>query len=444
MFMALFLLSGCGDDDSNTIPNYTNKVSLEGSALPYTVLDNTVANGAISGTAMEIRNGGFGSAAFKDPHHPNRFYTLTDRGPNADYTNAEGTKGKMFPVPSYVPRVGHFEIKADGSIEKIAEILLKDTAGNTISGLPNPEGLGGTKEIPFDKNGEIIADGLDEFGLDGEGLVVLKDGSFWVSDEYGPHMVHFDQNGKEIGRINPFTEDARTSINLPAEFANRWANRGMEGLAITPDEKTLVGIMQSSLDNPKTRKDLTRIVSINLETKEIKQYLYKQDGDANSNSEIVALDNDTFLVIERDGKFYQKDATAMKKIYKIKLSTGTDIENLSLQTGMVQDQNLGLLIDEKTLETISGEENSWEFLASKGIVPVEKTLTVDMIAEVGYPHDKMEGLVVFDEHTLGVINDDDFATWVTNGVLEQKYLDNTQRKEDGNTLYVIKELNLLD
>lgn len=350
-------------------------------------------------------------------------------------------------MPNYTPRIGLFEIQTDGTIIKISETLFKDRESNLISGLPNPQNLGGTQEIPFNKDGEIITDGLgnnktDIYGLDSEGLVIMSDGSFWVSDEYGPHIVHFDANGKEIDRINPFVDDNRTTINLPAEFAKRWANRGMEGLAITPDETTLVGIMQSALDNPKTRKDLTRIVTINLQTHAIKQYLYKQDMNGNSNSEIMAIDNDTFLVIERDGKFYEKDSTAVKNIYKITLSSGTELENLTLTAGMEQNNTVGLTIDGKTLETISAEANSWETLAAKGIEPVTKTLVVDMINEVNYPHDKMEGLILFNETTLGVINDDDFATWVTNNVLEQKYLDSNKSKQDSNTLYIIRDLNL--
>lgn len=444
--VAALLMAGCGSDSDESVDN-TTAVAHLGTMLPYSVLDNTIENGAKPGTNMEVRNGGFGSAAFKDLKNKNRFYALTDRGPNASYTDENNVSGKMFPIPSYTPRVGLFEIQTDGSVVKISQILFKDREGNEISGLPNPVGLGGTSEIPFDRNGNRITDAqgndlTDIYGLDSEGLVVLQDGSFWVSDEYGPHMVHFDADGKEIDRINPFSDDTRASINLPAEFAKRWANRGMEGLAITPDEKMLVGIMQSSLDNPKTRKDLTRIVAVNLETKVIKQYLYRQDANANSNSEITALDNDTFLVIERNGKFYEKDSTAMKKIYKIKLSSGTELESVSLDASMAQDATIGLTIDGKTLETISAEENSWETLEAKGIVPVTKILAVDMIAEVGYTHDKMEGIVLFNDATLGILNDDDFATWITNNTLEQKYLDTAQTKEDANTLYIVRDLKL--
>lgn len=59
-----------------------------------------------------------------------------------------------------------------------------------------------------------------------------------------------------------------------------------------------------------------------------------------------------------------------------------------------------------------------------------------MVAEVNYPHDKMEGLWKIDENHLGVLNDDDFATWSTSNQLEQKMLDSNTI--DGNRLYVVE------
>lgn len=424
---------------------YVGKVTTAGSKLPYTVLDATIDDGAKPGSKMEIRNGGYGSAAAADPKNSNRFYALTDRGPNATYTGVDG-KGKMFPTPEYTPRIGHFEIAEDGSVSLVKEILLKDTSNHNITGLPNSAELGGTGEIPYDKNGNTLknSDGTfktDDFGLDSEGLAVLKDGTFWISDEYGPHMVHFDATGKEIGRINAFADDNRTQYNLPAEFQNRRANRGMEGLTITPDQKTLVGIMQSTMSHPSSAVNslnITRIVTVNLETNTTGQYLYKQEKAANSNSEIVALTNDSFLVIERDGTFAKDTATGQKYVYKISLSSGTNLENVETNTTLVQDANLGLTINGKTLEEAVLDANkTWDTLSSNGIVPVSKTLVVDMVKENGYSHDKMEGLIVFNETKLGILNDDDFATWATGGVLEQKYLDTNKTKVDGNMLYVV-------
>ncbi|MDY0137184.1 MAG: esterase-like activity of phytase family protein [Thiomicrospira sp.] len=464
------LLSACGGSSDSTTHASTKSVfdsfPAAGSSLPYSVLRNDIIDAKTQQT-LEIRNGGYGSAMTKHPTNTNQFYAMTDRGPNAAYTGGSYGSGVKFPVPTYTPRIGLFEVGENGAITQIKEILLKRPDGRLISGLPNNSGLGGTGETPYNVDGTPVrldqsADydattnpiKLDDYGLDSEGLVALKDGTFWVSDEYGPHIVHYDANGIEIGRINAFTTDARvtdtTGINLPAEFANRWANRGMEGLAITPDEKTLVGIMQSTLYNPTKAEtvnfDLTRIVTINLETKEIGQYLYQQDKAKNANSEIVALSATEFLVIDRDTAFLyggpkgSASATpdAIKHINRIDLSTATNLETVAAAGRITQDAATGLLVDGKTLEAVpadSGDANVWATLAKLGIQPVEKTLVVDMVAEKSYPHDKMEGLWVINENTLGVINDDDFATWVTAGALEQKMLDSSTI--DHNHLFII-------
>lgn len=452
------VLSGCA---SNSMPNETSdfadNVPMKGSELPYSVLRGDLVDGKTN-RPFEVRNGGFGSAMTANPNQVNQFYALTDRGPNANYTGDYG-KGKSFPVAAYTPRIGLFEVATDGSISMVKSILLKRPEGSLISGLPNTSALGGTGETPYHSNGQpVLMDDskpydkvtnpikLDDYGLDGEGLVALKDGTFWVSDEYGPHIVHFDSNGVEISRINAFKNDARDLFHLPAEFQHRRSNRGMEGLAITPDESTLVGIMQSAMTNPNKaaqKGDLTRIVSVNLSNGDTEQYLYRQEKTQNSNSEIAALTTNQFLVIERDGGFLlggpngasNAQPDVQKHVYRIDLSTGTPLSTVALSSGMTQDDSHGLMIDGLTLEQYANK-NGWDALAEKGIKPVSKHLVVDMVKAVSYPHDKMEGLWVIDEHHLGVLNDDDFSTWSTKGKLEQKYLDDST--VDSNTLYIIK------
>lgn len=417
--------------------NSLDSVGERGSKLPYKVLKTI--NGA------QIRNGGFGSAMAKDPKDKNSFYALTDRGANAKYKGKEG-KGKIFPTPNYTPRIGHFKILDDGKIVMLDEIILKNRSNKAISGLPNPKKLGGTNETPYGldkkplkyKNGKTM---IDINGLDAEGLAVLDDGTFWVSDEYGPHIVHFDKKGREIGRINAFVNDKRVSIYLPKEFAKRRPNRGMEGLTITPNQETLVGIMQSSMYNPDKRvknNNITRIVTINLKNGQIGQYLYKQNKNRLSNSEIVAINNNTFLVVERDGKSPLKEPNAQKHIYKFSLNSGTNIEKIALNSHMKQDKTLGLLVDNETLEQ-SVLNHGWENLAKNGIIPVKKELVVDLVKKIDYPHDKLEGLWVVDENTLGILNDDDFAITSKKGDIKQKFLN--KKEIDAGTLYIIKDLN---
>ncbi|ECF7008252.1 esterase-like activity of phytase family protein, partial [Salmonella enterica subsp. enterica] len=170
---------------------------------------------------------------------------------------------------------------------------------------------------------------------------------------------------REIARINAFDtgEGASTYkvngklITLPAEFKKRRANRGMEGLTVTPDQKYLVGIMQSALYNPdKTTKKstMTRLVRIELATGNIEQFIYQQQStDSDSNSGIVAIDKDTFYVIERDGELPQFNAAAIKKVYKIGLASATNLESITNTTDIVQDVNLGLMVGGKTLEQLT-------------------------------------------------------------------------------------------
>jgi len=431
----------------------------QGSVLPYQVLGQYQANGTTIESPFSIRQGGFGSDVAAHPSNKKQFYALTDRGPNADYDDGVHGAGKIFPLPDYVPKIGLFEVQDDGSVKLVKTILLKDRNGKNISGLPNTAALGGTGETPYDINGRVITLNpgkpydpvsnpirLDDDGLDSEGLAALKDGTFWVSDEYGPHIVHYDANGKEIGRINPFPNDTRNVFTLPQEFSYRRANRGMEGLTITPDQKTLVGIMQSTMDLPTkavNKSTLTRIVTINLETGKVGQYLYRQEIEANSNSAIVAINEHEFLVLERDGAFLKDEPNIMKHVYRIDLRNATNLENITAQGDIQQDPKLGLTIAGKTLEQYVLAQG-WDKLQALNIQPVSKTLVLDMAKRVSYAHDKMEGLWLIDQHHLGVVNDDDMGLWKNSKGLEAKYLDQARTRIDASTLYVIDKLNLFN
>ena len=437
----------------------------QGSPLPYTVLDATHINAAYPEQKLEIRGGGYGSDAAAHPTNANQFYALTDRGPNADFDGIAG-KGKQFLVPNYTPSIGLFELQANGKIIKVKEIILKDSSGNPISGLPNPKAFGGTNEVPYDVNGQPMTVNLslpfdavsnpiktDINGLDPEGLAALKDGSFWISDEYGPHLVHYDANGLEIGRINAFASDERNNVMvdgktllLPTEFTKRRANRGMEALTITPDQSTLVGIMESSMDNPDKSgriSSLVRMVTINLFSGQIAQYLYRLDNSQHVTSGIVALSDHEFYLIEHDRKFPLQDKSAKKLIYKIDISQATDIDAIISSTSIEKNDTLGLTIDGQTLEQlIVANEENWQVLEEMSITPVKKTLVVDVLASLDYPHDKLEGLWLRQDGSLGLLNDDDFAMTDTEIVgaqstVEQKYLNAGKTIEDANRLYLV-------
>ncbi|UKT63016.1 esterase-like activity of phytase family protein [Pedobacter mucosus] len=380
-------------------------------------------------SGVKVFNGGFGSAVAVDPNAPDVFYMLTDRGSNVAGQIANSI---IIGKPDFDPQIGKFRLK-DGKLILEQTIELKNAAGGKLNGVPNPIGMGASGETAYDLNGQTIAPSAD--GIDSEGLVRAADGSFWISDEYGPHIAHFDATGKTIERINPFGTGTG-GRKIPAVFANRRANRGMEGLTITPDGKTLVGMMQSPMYNPNkaavANSVVLRILTFDIATGATKQYVYLMDNTTLTGvSDIVAVNATTFLTIERDGLF-PGDAlspAAFKKVFKIDISSATDISDAA-------NGATGKLFSGKTVE----ELNNLAGLVSAGIAPVSKTLVLDLLKDLPsvYPHDKAEGLALLPGNILVISNDDDFGV-VDNGAsgFAQKMLPLT-KSVDRNRLYFVK------
>ena len=371
-----------------------------------------------NGTTTVISGQGFGSALAPAPHRKGVFYGLTDRGPNADAP--DGNKSEM--LLDFVPQIGEFAL-IDGKARLIRTITLKgpkSLGGHSYSGRPPHD----TAEVIDDVNATNANGGVpvplarDPNGYDSEGLVAMPDGTFWVSDEYGPYVTHFDAEGYELGRLTPYPSSSdNTSHNilgfLPAELSKRLKNKGMEGLTLTPDGKTLVGIMQSALQMPDlgTTKAggvaATRIVAIDLKTYSTRQYIYLLEDPlttAGANSEITAISNTKFLVDERDGNF---EPNARKTLYLIDIANATDISNLTI-----------------------GGKSPEAYVATAGTTAAQALLTsanvqvaikqpylrlgelVTQLNPTGafYSHDKVEGVATTDGgRTLYISNDNDFG-----------------------------------
>jgi hypothetical protein len=192
------------------------------------------------------------------------------------------------------------------------------------------------------------------------------------------------------------------AAEIAANTSGRVTNKGMEGLAITPDGKTLVGVMQSPLaQDGGTAASTVRIVTIDLATGKVThEYAYQLDNIGTAAkpkygtiSEIVAINDHEFIIDERDGKGLGDDSKAVqKKLYTINLSGAQDVSN---DTGAAA-------------------------LAGKAVT---KTLFVDLVALLkanGYTDRtipaKIEGLAFGPDvwvdgvlqHSLIVVNDNDF------------------------------------
>lgn len=336
------------------------------------------------GAGLSVCLGGYGSSmAYRA--QDSTFWLQTDRGPNVDGPVPDS---KVFLLPSFTPRVGVFKLRGD-SLRLERQILLADSAGHPFCGLPDIAGPGATGETAYDRDLRPIGP-TRQPGIDPEGLALLPDGTFWVSDEYGPYLLHFDRDGRCLEKLAP-------GRGLPASYAHRRPNRGMEGLCASADGNTLYGIMQSPLAVPGHSPLSACLPLMALRSAEgnLRQYAYPLDNAANGVSELAYAGHDTLLVLERDGAF-PESGKGFKRVYRVTL-THADPSR-----------------------------------------PLRKELLVDLLKAIpDYDHDKPEGLTLIGDSILAVANDDDFGvTSERGGVAVAKLKRDGQ--PDRNRIYFVR------
>lgn len=369
------------------------------------------------GKTVDLRIG-IGSGAFRHPKDPAYLvHMVSDRG--ANFTcNAEGQeitgltpqqmcagtrRGRIYPQPNYAPSIFTVELLPDARFRLLDIIALKDRDGRPLNGIVNPL-TKATTDVPFDGRGNRLAH--DPNGVDLEGIVKLANGEFWLSDESAPGLIHAAADGRVIKRLVPAGSESdfkganyRVVGSLPAILVKRQGNRGIESVAISPDEKFLYFIVQNPLANPDaaTYRDANaaRLFKMELASgKVIGQYvyvmdhhdLYKDGSKAQSAvriSEMAALGTDRLLVLERTDK--------VTRIHEIALRGATNILG-------------GKWDDVKTSPTLE----SFKDLKPTGIVPVSKALRLDTNDHKQMPV-KLEGIAFMGDGRMLLVNDDDFG-----------------------------------
>ena len=211
---------------------------------------------------------GIGSSLYHVPGDPaDRFWALSDRGPNIACGDAEdimgvdgksfcaGIKqGRVYPRSDYAPAI--FEVALDrarGTFSVVQTIPIKRTDGTPVTGLPNPLTKAST-ETPLDGEGHKLA--TDPAALDTEALVRLPDGTFWIGEENGPSILHVTADGTIVRRYVPQGAEGDFGAagypvegTLPAILSRRQLNRGVESLALDGDG-FLWAVLQNPLANP--------------------------------------------------------------------------------------------------------------------------------------------------------------------------------------------------
>jgi hypothetical protein len=289
----------------------------------------TFVNGlALSGAALDQSGGttvndgriGYFSDIYYDTNR-NEWWGLSDRGPGG------GTL-------DYDTRVQRFTLDVNPNTGAISNFQVVQTIKFSNAGLP--------------MNGRAPASaGVLGNALDPEGFVVNPlNGNFLVTDEYGPSLYEFNRSGALVKTYNtpsnlvPKVGGTANYLTTPPT-TGREGNRGLEGLAISPDGKFAYGVLQNGLADDGlnasgSRSTYSRIVKYDTDTgNAVAQYAYKLEssGQGRGISALVALGDDKFQILERNNRGIGVGATfsgADKNVYAIDLSGASDVTGITL------------------------------------------------------------------------------------------------------------------
>ncbi len=258
------------------------------------------------GPTPHARFGGWGSAMAQTAE-PGIYLVLADRGPRdgaADYlcrwhrVRIEVEPGSQSPV--------RFDL--------LETVMMRDGRRALI---------GSERALPSD-------DPAAPLRFDPEGVRVTPTGEVLVSEEYGPWVFRFDAQGRKTGEL-PVPEKFKipsprplAADELRENTRGRVPNRGLEGLAITPDGTQAVAILQSPLIQDGGREgENVRLVVWDLKAGGVREHVYVLDSPSLGLNEILAISATQFLVIERDGREGRR--ARVKKITRIDLDGATDV-----------------------------------------------------------------------------------------------------------------------
>ncbi|KAL8947897.1 MAG: hypothetical protein Q9222_005872 [Ikaeria aurantiellina] len=331
--------------------------------------------------------GGFGSSIaidlktwkkLKNGTYTGTLYALPDRGWNTQGTLNYQNRIHTFSI-SFTPTPDTSSSSPSPPnllLSYKSTTLLTDPTGTPTTGL-DADALGGltTKGFPLLPAATYSGNGFGQPGsgghrasLDTEGLVLASDGSYWISEEYGPYIYHFSPSGQMLAAIQPppaYLPNRNNSISFSANSppvydpdrtvipedpeSGRSNNQGLEGLTISPNGKKLFALTQSALindggpDNPNRRQ--SRLLEYDIANPAKPKYkheyvvtlpLYtdptskKTPTKVAGQSEIHYLGHNQFFILARDsgfGRGQEESRSVYRHIDVFDISSATDIRS---------------------------------------------------------------------------------------------------------------------
>jgi hypothetical protein len=150
--------------------------------------------------------------------------------------------------------------------------------------------------------------------IDVESMVRLADGSYWMGDEFGPFLLHFDRAGRLLAPPVP----------LPGVFApehpdrgdtppNLGSSRGFEGIGLSPDRRTLYPLLEGTVAGDPAGSLRLNEFSLATFAYTGRTWRYQLESTAHAIGDVAMVNAHQLLVIERDNG--QGADALFKRIY---------------------------------------------------------------------------------------------------------------------------------
>ncbi|MEO3809970.1 esterase-like activity of phytase family protein [Sphaerisporangium sp. B11E5] len=213
--------------------------------------------------------------------------------------------------------------------------------------------------------------------FDVESMVRASDGTLWIGDEFGPWLLHFSATGKLLeapialpgvkAPENPYLNGATPDLA---------SSKGFEGMAASVDGRKLYPLLEGTVAGDPA--GALRISEFDVRGRSYtgRRWVYQLESPANAIGDMIAVDRNRMLVIERDGG--QGDTALFKKLYL------ADLRDRD-RDGKVDKTLVADLLDIANPKGIGGFPATFRF-----------------------PFQTIEDVVILDDATLGVLNDNNF------------------------------------
>lgn len=334
---------------------------LEGRAvLPA----QTYAPGPVSGTALGP--GPINGVSLPFPSQPvqgvsgvldagnGTFLVLLDNGYGAKANSADFLLRLYYVRPDFETAQS-----GSGTVEVGAYIQLRD---------PN-------HRIPFaivnQQTSDRLLTGAD---FDPESVRQAKNGDLWIGDEFGPYLLHFDATGVLLeAPIALSGVDSPDNPTLGGRAPTLRGSQGFEGLAITPDGKTLYPALEGALiTDPDQSRRFIYEFDVRSGTYTGTRYAYRIEVPGNAITDLTALDRHRLLVIERDGG--QGAAAQFKRTFVVDLrrvdADGFLIKQDVLDLLQIRDPN-GISLPARPGDIRLGDPFAFPFVTIESVLPLD-------------------------------------------------------------------------